>query len=232
MQPTIKPLFKSYLFVEYADDDNLQSFVEAYNKIAQQYLDWFNTINLPIYTGLTGALLDWIGQGIYNVPRPALQNNVSDYNGPLNTFAFNQGGMGFNTIQLPTTKGNYVSDDIYKRVLTWQFYKGDGQVFNHLWLKKRILRFIFGNSGRDVAISSLQGIDVTKSTGLSAQDLDITIDTTRLNLFNVNDDGSFSYGTGSSTLPNIVQLSQTLENALNSGACPLPFPFYYHVSVI
>ena len=33
---------KSYLYQEYAQDNDLQAFVDAYNAIAQGYQDWFN----------------------------------------------------------------------------------------------------------------------------------------------------------------------------------------------
>ena len=41
----------AYVFQQYADDDNIQAWFTAYNQIAEQYLLWFNTLNLPIYTG-------------------------------------------------------------------------------------------------------------------------------------------------------------------------------------
>ena len=53
---------KSYLYVQYNDDDDLQAFVEAYNALSQEIITWLAEANLPVYTGapITGALLDWV----------------------------------------------------------------------------------------------------------------------------------------------------------------------------
>jgi hypothetical protein len=38
-------------------------------------------------------------------------------------------------------------DDLFKRILTWHLYKGDGKLFNIRWLKRRIMRFLTGEQG-------------------------------------------------------------------------------------
>ena len=42
-----------------------------------------------------------------------------------------------------------VTDDVFKRILTWHFYKGDGKNFSVRWLKRRIWRFLQGANGTD-----------------------------------------------------------------------------------
>src|SRR5580704_9014946 len=80
----------SYLYQEYAYDEDLQAFITAYNELAQQYIDWFVQINLPIYTSMmiVGSLLDWVGVGIYGVPRPTLATGSVDRIGPYNTMIY------------------------------------------------------------------------------------------------------------------------------------------------
>jgi hypothetical protein len=40
--------------------------------MTQQYVSWFNQISLPIYTGLSGTLLDWVADNLYGYYRPTL----------------------------------------------------------------------------------------------------------------------------------------------------------------
>ena len=82
----------------------------------------------------------------------------SAYNG---TFDLTQTGATTFTYLLPesispgtvTTLGqvgstvSLANDDIYKRVITWNFYKGDGYEFNINWLKNRVYRFLAQANG-------------------------------------------------------------------------------------
>lgn len=222
MQTNILP---SYLFQEYADDVDLQAFISAYNQMSQQYLDWFVSINLPIYTGLSGQLLDWVGLGVYGVPRPQLFSVVGALIGPLNSFAFNSSSIDFDG----TTTGStqiVVNDDIYQRVITWNFYKGDGQIFNIPWLKRRILRFLFGSNGQDVLIASTYGVSV------SISGINITISIITGNLLGVQTvNGVIQYGNGGGSISNILAISNILKNAVQSQATPLPFAYNFTINV-
>lgn len=155
---------KSYLYQQYSDDDDLQAFVASYNKIAQQYVNTFNQLNLPIYPSamIAGNLLDWVGQGIYGYPRPSLPGTPAVSVGPLNTY-----GPDFQVplnTQTTTAGTSYVvNDDIYARLLTWHFYKGDGKTFNIQWLKRRIMRFMLGTNGTAPLISNTYPIGLTFS---------------------------------------------------------------------
>jgi hypothetical protein len=147
-------IIPSYLYQQYSDDSDLQAFVAAYNLLAQRYLNTFNQLNLPVYTNplITGQLLDWVGQGIYGFSRPSLAAPT----------AFS--GLGvYDTIPYDTNPYSYdiksgagqqytVTDDYYKRILTWNFYKGDGFQYNTTWLKNRVARFLFGLNGAPLEI--------------------------------------------------------------------------------
>jgi len=143
----------SYLFFQYSDDQDLQAFVSSFNSLSQGYLDWFNQTPLGLYTSpnINGPLLDWIGNGLYDISRPVLSSQTSS------TLA------GYNTSPYDTTALNYLnfsssgtsaiaSDDIYKRVLTWHLYRGDGQIFTIGWLKNRVNRFLNGTNGEDYPV--------------------------------------------------------------------------------
>lgn len=141
----------SYLYVQYADDDNLQAFVQSYNQMTQAYVTWFDTIGLPFYPGLTGDLLTWVVLGLYGLPRNALQSSSSAALGMLNTENLNYTqGPGTLNSYIPSSSTYYsLTDDVLKRILTWDFYKGDGKRFCMRWLKRRIMRFLVGVNGID-----------------------------------------------------------------------------------
>lgn len=134
-------IIPSYPYVQYNDDENIVAFFDAYNQLAQNYLNWFNTISLPIYTGLTGDLLDWVAQGLYGMARPSLPVGYGQIIGPLNTFGYNE--RPFNSLKRVGPSNVYLTtDDTFKRILTWHFYKADGRYFTISWLKRRIMRFL------------------------------------------------------------------------------------------
>lgn len=143
----------SYLYLEYSDDEDLQAFVASQNALAQGYLDWFLDTPIGLYTSpnITGPLLDWVGNGVYGIPRPVLSSQTSmtiaGYNtAPYNTVEYNS--LAFSSSGTATI----ASDDIYKRVMTWNLYRGDGQVFTMGWLKNRVNRFINGANGSDYTV--------------------------------------------------------------------------------
>jgi hypothetical protein len=161
--PGITKTINSYLYWEYSDDDDLQALVAAYNVISQQYLDWFNALGLPIYSGpvVAGALLDWVGVGLYGYPRPVLPSGRSLDKGAINTY---QPGyrLAIGTIRRfgPTTYFA-TNDDVYRRCLTWHFWKGDGKYFAVRWLKRRVMRFLTGVDGTGGMTDETYQIGVT-----------------------------------------------------------------------
>jgi len=159
------PLLKiipSYLYWQYQDDDDLQSFVTAYNGLAQEYLNSFNSLNMPIYTIQEGALLDWLATGIYGYPRPVIATVGNLLKGPYNTIDYNSETIPYNELTSTGSGGGYrLTDDEYKRFLTWNFYKGDGFYFNISWLKRRVKRFLQGFNGSAPDIQETYEISVT-----------------------------------------------------------------------
>lgn len=159
----LQAVIPSYLYVQYADDDDLQAFIASFNEIAQGYLDWFNQTPLSVYTSpnIAGALLDWIGQGIWGIPRPVLSNESAQVFAGYNEATYDT--LAYNALNyVQSGSAQLASDDIYKRVLTWNLYRGDGQMFCMQWLKNRIARFLNGPNGGDYPVLNAQP-DVTVS---------------------------------------------------------------------
>jgi hypothetical protein len=154
--PPLQKVIPSYLYQSYADDEDLQAFVNSQNAIAQGYLDWFNQTPLGLYTApnINNGLLDWVGMGVYGIPRPVLASGSSFTLAGYNTAAYNTIPLdGFSYTSTGTA--SLANDDIYKRVLTWNLYRGDGQVFTLQWLKNRIARFLYGSNGSDYPVLNL-----------------------------------------------------------------------------
>lgn len=146
----LQNVIPSYMYWEYSDDQDLQAFVASYNSLGQGYLDWFNSTPLGVYTSsnITGPLLDWIGNGIYGIPRPVLSSQTSLTTAGYNTLPYNTVPYDFLS-ESSSGSAAIASDDIYKRVMTWNLYRGDGQVFTIGWLKNRVNRFLNGANGTD-----------------------------------------------------------------------------------
>ncbi len=143
---------QSYLYQQYKDDSDLAAFVASYNSITQAYLDYLNALNLPVYTMLSGALLDWIGLGYYGLQRPTIGTVTGSIFGAA-TFAQVQYGQGTIGMMLAT-------DDIYQRILTWKLHRGDGMYCTVQWLKNRLKRFLIGVNGTSPTIDHTQEISV------------------------------------------------------------------------
>lgn len=163
--PALAKFIGSYLYQEYNDDVNLQAFVSAFNSIAQEYVDWFNGINYPVYASnpnLAGPVLDWVGASLYGYPRPVLSGSAGQLLGAIGTTYIGELAIGA-TEQIGSMDNYVTSDDIYKRCLTWHLYKGDGKQFSIKWLKRRIMRFLYGMDGSDFIIDQTYPVSVTIS---------------------------------------------------------------------
>lgn len=204
MSQTLQTVIPSYLYQQYTDDDDLQAFRDAYNQLTQQYVNTFNQLNLPVYTGplIIGPLLDWVGQGIYGYPRPTLPGTAAVTQGPYNTDLYNEKNLPYNAeINTPGTVF-VTTDDIYKRLLTWHFYKGDGKVFSLRWLKRRIMRFMLGTNGTAPNVDFTYQVSVTFS----------------------------GTNTVAITVPE-YPVAQYLKAAIASGNAELPFQFNYTFTI-
>ncbi|MEK7916650.1 hypothetical protein AAB988_29400 [Burkholderia contaminans] len=149
----LQKVIPSYLYKEYQNDPSLQAFVDSFNGLSQGYLDWFNQTPLGLYTSpfINGPLLDWVGNGVYGIPRPVLSTQSSSNVAGFNSAAFNK--VAFNGfIRTSSGQAELANDDIYKRAMTWNLYRGDGQMFTMGWLKNRVSRFINGVNGTDYPV--------------------------------------------------------------------------------
>ena len=196
----------SYLFQEYADDADLQAFVSVFNTMAQEYVDWFNQVSLPVYTGplLTGTLLDWVAAGLYGIERPTLAATA-------------------------------VSDDVFQRVISWHFFKADGKQFDVRWLKRRIMRFLAGRNGTDPGINQTYQISV-RFAGAGVVDINVytAIAITGPGaVYNSGAFNSFAYNNMGLIIRQYVDttLAPILKQAIDAGVLELPFQNTYVVSV-
>ena len=198
----------SYLYWQYQNDLNIQTFVDVYNTETQSIINWFNNVNLPIYTQLTGALLDWVGQGVYGYPRPVIgSSKITGFYGPIASFPITDIATAA-AKELITQTSYTLPDDIYQRMLTWFFFKGDGEVFSITWLKRRLYRFLYGINGTNAVGPFTPTISVTfteSSTTLPECTINIT------------------------DAP--AGVAPYLEAFINSGYAGLPFRFTYVATI-
>jgi hypothetical protein len=192
-----------YLYEQYADDDDLQAFVTSHNSIMQQYVDLFNQIQLPVYTNplIVGALLDWVAQGLYGMTRPTLFSGSNQDLGPYNTTELNL--LAFNeSRKVGASNVTVTTDDIFKRIMTWRLYRGDGKTFNVKWLKRRIMRFLNGVNGTDPIIDNTYGVSVTYGANRAVNII----------------------------LPNVA-FANFMKQAIDSAAVELPFQYVFTVTI-
>jgi hypothetical protein len=199
-------IIPAYPYTQYNDDLNIDAFFKTFNLLAQEELDDLNALALPCWTSpsITGWLLDWIALGIYGQTRPAVQLvRFSATRGPYDTVEYNE--IPYAHIQnYKAGQYAYMNDDIFKRVLTWNFYKGDGFGFSIPWLKRRIARFIRGVGGTDPRLQDTFDVGVTVSGGrfsLSIPD----------------------YGDG---------VGAALQSAIQQGFTKLPFIYTYDINLV
>jgi hypothetical protein len=235
-EPTsLTGIIPSYLYEEYDDDDDLQAFVAAWNSLAQGYLDWFVDTPLAVYTSpaIAGPLLDLVGTNLYGMRRPALSSGKNRDIGPINTYPPNtmtpnsRKNVGPSNVTIAT-------DDVYKRCITWNFYKGDGNVFNTRWLKRRVMRFLIGVNGTAPNIDQTYLISVTYAP--NAVSIKVTQGTRTIT------GGAFPNRTLCNKLtPNALSsfftpgptpfaLGNVLQEAMQSGVLQMPFQYTVHIA--
>lgn len=235
-QTSLTQVIPSYLYWQYNDDLDLQAFVTQFNLMAQQYVDWFVTLNLPVYTSETivGGLLDWVALGLYGEVRPALPSGESKSIGPINSYAFNT--HVFNFYELVGPQNVYATtDDVFKRILTWNFYKGDGYTFDIRWLKRRIQRFLTGENGADPGVNQTYQISVTFGLG-NQVNIDILSGNRVVTGGSMLNGGSFAsqpFNNIKSTYTQLTpfELAPILKSAIDSRVVQLPFQYEYVVHV-
>jgi hypothetical protein len=231
MSATLTQTIGSYLYSQYQDDDDLQAFVTTLNTFLQNYLNTFNQLDLPIFPDQTGALLDWVCNGLYGYPRPVFPSGTVSKYGPFNSFLFNF--LPFNGSETVGTS-SYISasDDVYIRCLCWNFYKADGQAFTIPWLKRRIARFLYWGGLSSPGVDSsgyLIGTTWSYTQGFSYGVFSTWyVDPSGLQNISVSFRANSQVAitiTGSPEMGTIFKL------ALMSGALSMPFQFSYVISV-
>jgi hypothetical protein len=233
---TVTTTIPSYLYQQYSDDQDLQAFVSSYNTMTQQYVSWFNSTLLPVYTdaSITGGLLDWVALGLYGFTRPILPSGLPTTRGAYDTWAYNT--VAYNQFSVLPASSYYVTnDDIFKRVLTWHLYKGDGKQFSIKWLKRRIIRFLTGTNGAGGVNDNTYQVSVS----FSGSQVNITIRNsihviTGGAIYGVFAYGSVGYNVVRAKTVNAAPLtnSAVLQAAINSGVLELPFQYTYTVSIL
>lgn len=229
----LEDIIRSYLYTQYNDDDNIRAFVTAYNTMAKNIYDWMRTANLPIFVGgyNSGDQLRWIARGIYGVKPPVLASGRQLVIGEFNTCTFNT--VPFNTRKVINQSSQVVvSDDLFKRIMTWNFYKGDGFYFTIPWLKRRIIRFLTGINGVDVVNDQHWSISVLFSGGgASVSIIKGVRKLTDSSVYNTQTFNSRAYNQKTSVLikSNEYEYASLFKQAFDSGL--LHMPFYQPVSV-
>ena len=213
----------SYLYTQYADDSDLQAFVTAYNDATQEYVEWFNAVGLPFYPGLTGPLLDWCAEGIYGLGRTALQSQANTALGPLNTEVLNSATL--DSFIAPSSTFYSLSDDIFQRILTWDFYKADGKRFSMRWLKRRIMRFLLGANGLD-PLPNQPGFSIGTENTTAISTSVISIAGVLTLTVNINQSRLSSLVTLQPGVLNLFQL------AFLGGVLELPLQYNYVLNIV
>ena len=236
---TLTAPIPSYLYQQYADDTDLAAFINAYNALVAVYVSWFAEIGLPVYTGaaISGALLDWVAQGIYGFVRPSLSSGQFLSRGPFNTYAYNT--WPFNKFRvLGPASVTVTTDDIFKRIITWNFYKGDGNRFNVRWLKRRIMRFLIGENGTAPNVDQTYVVSVTFGAG-GLVSIRLSGGTRKIiggavyNRFAFNTPAALFNGlvTQFTAGPSPLPFEGILQEAIESGVLQLPFQYTFIITV-
>lgn len=229
----LEEIIKSYLYTQYNDDDDLRAFVSAYNAMAQEIYSWMINANLPIFVGgyNVGDQLKWIARGIYGVKPPVLVSGKQSTYGPFDTVMFNQ--LPFNGRKVVNQSEQVVvSDDLFKRIMTWNFYKGDGYYFTIPWLKRRIIRFLTGIDGVDVVNDQRWSVSVLFSgSGASISIIKGYRRLTNSSLYNSFGFNTrvFNQKTSGVIKSTEYEYAELFKQAFDSGL--LHMPFYQPVSV-
>lgn len=222
----------SYIYREYADDENVSSFFGSYNALSQANLNAINGYQLPIFLNQTGSLLDWAASSIYGQFRPSLSSGGPRTVGPINTFELN--AEEFNGFSLVNSSTNFIADDLtYQRITQWNTFKGDGYQFSIRWLKRRVERFLRGV----IFLDQTYEVSVTFTAPYHVL---ITVSESNNKLVGgAFYDGATFGGVGISfneaiTAPSAhtpTALASALKAAVNSGILRLPFQYFFSVQI-
>ena len=225
----------AYLYQQYQYDDtteDLQAFFTAYNNTSQENLDRLNNLNLPNYTTKTGNMLDWVAEGIYGFTRPVLPRGAVITKGLYNNNLLDT--LAYDEAKKTSPSSFYeTTDDIFKRCITWNFYKGDGFQFDIQWLKRRVARFLAGTNGTDPQLGETYQVSVTFDSEFVVTinilpGVNIQGGGSLLNTFDFNEVPFDAPTVYASLIP--TDLAPILESAINAGVLQLPFGYTFNVT--
>lgn len=227
----LQQVIPAFVYAQYSDDSDVQAFFTAYNTLAQGYLDWFNNTPFGLYTSsfVSDLLLDWLAQGVYGIERPVISTLSTHRTAGMNSATMNSLPMN----ELKIIQGGTASlatDDIFKRVLTWILFKGDGVHVSIPWIRKRIARFLNGSNGSDVSLDYLLDVSINIPT-LSPNG---QLGTVPMNTIAMN-----TRQTRSAKAANTLQIvlpsstiAQQFMILLQEGYLPVPFQMTFEVKLI
>ncbi len=225
------PVQPAYPYCIYKDDDKISAMFQGFNGYVQDYIDSFINLNLPIYTSKQNAFLDWVGENIYGITRPYFPIGIDFVRGELNNVLLNE--QELNSLRHFYPQSFIAADDdVYRRVITWHHYKGDGDFFDIRWLKRRVMRFLT-NAYID------QTYQISVGFGGNAECY-INIMQTGINFNHPSamvNDGAFNevplneLTATRTTLPQ-MPLAETFRLAVLTGALELPFQYKFFVNII
>lgn len=208
--PSVQTILPAYEYVQYTGDPDIDAFFSTYNTLAQEYLTNVNDLNLPVFSGLGGALLDWVALGLYGYKRPILVLGgavISEGTYDSNVYdstLYNSAKSGTSTVAMP------VSDDIFQRCLLWNLYTGDGRQFTMHWLKNRVTRFLTMPNGIPLEMDNTYIVSIPDTSG---DNIVIKVSTAWVALS-----------------PSNLTAAEALFACVNAGVVNLPFQFQFSVT--
>jgi hypothetical protein len=178
----------SYQYGQYQLDPNVQASVDAFNGEAEGIFYWLQNYPIADYRTdpISGDLLSWVGLGLYNMPRTVQVSTV--YNRSLSIADSPYGNIAFASTDYQnfTSTVLNLTDDQYRRCITWNIYSGDGWVFNTTWLRNRVARFLYSADGySDITIGELSNVNINWLGDRQAQIFAVTQDTALVDLMNI-----------------------------------------------
>lgn len=196
-------LVKSYVYQQYRDDADIIALFDAYNQIAQDYLKTFLSHSPAIYIDdvWTSGELTYLAWFLWGQRRWYSDYASSiDLEGAIDELPIDWISAG-GSLPKPRQK-LLINDDTFRRIMTWNLYRGDGAQFTIPWLKKRIKRWMIGVNG----YAPLFG---------DANEISVNISNKIVNISVVTTDTS---------------LLLSLQAALYSGALNVPAGFTFNFS--
>lgn len=222
----ISELPPSYLYSQYRDDANMQAFRDSYNDLVLTYLQWFNDNPLAVYSQSTisGSLLDWVGRSIYQISRPVLSTTSTIFRDSLISLPLIARPLP-DSVVYQTGGSQLVSDDVYKRMLTWILYRGDGVNSSLSWLRRRVARFLYGSNGANCDPSDYLSVYI-KYTPVTTHSL--LVGSTNSGMTNSSPtnalySSTISQGGNTTIAVPPTGMGPTFQKLFQEGVLPVPF---------